>query len=775
MNFDREILPLFQESHHYKFLLQKLSEGIVFHAEDKSIQFANNAAIESLGHTLEQLEGKAPNAEWKIIKEDGTEYSTESLPAMIVFETGKEVINQVIGIYNTKNNEIKWFKVNAYPLRKKDNENGYGVFATFSKFTQEKKSQTLEKTISDKLQRAYIDLQQRQFAIDQHSIIAVTDLSGKIIYVNEKFCKISKFSEQELLGENHRIINSDYHARFFFEELYKTIYAGKIWHGEIRNKTKNGEIYWVDTTIVPLQDEKGALEQFIAIMTDITIQKNIQEELRFSEAKIRVLLESNTQAIIFLDSNKKIQFFNNVANRNSLLVFNRELAYGESIHKSILPEDIDSFDAAFKISLNGSVFTLEKPVNINNEDYWFELQFAPVKNEKDLIIGVLFTVNDINDRKQLHRELAQSELRFRTIFDQAPMGIALANSYSGIPVQVNQKFCEILGSDSDELTNIEFLNFIFPGDKEFYEENMNRLNSGKIKLFAIELRFIKKDGSLIWTHVTCVPLWNKDDKIRLNIRILIDITHRKKNEEELNQNLKELENLNNTKDKFFNIIAHDLRNPFSGIMGIAELLENQVMSDNSEFAEYLIKYLKMIQTSSKSAYNLLENLMQWAKSQTGEIRINAREIYLKNLVDASINIISSNAFQKNISVECEILSDEKVFADESIVNTILRNLLTNAIKFSYPNGKVIVSSNAKGEFLEISISDFGVGIAPNNIEKLFRIDSKFINPGTKNEKGTGLGLILCKEFTELHGGEIRVKSEIGKGSTFTFTLPKENF
>ena len=146
-----------------------------------------------------------------------------------------------------------------------------------------------------------------------------------------------------------------------------------------------------------------------------------------------------------------------------------------------------------------------------------------------------------------------------------------------------------------------------------------------------------------------------------------------------------------------------------------------------------------------------------------------------NWRDSNINIISSNAFQKNISVECEILSDEKVFADESIVNTILRNLLTNAIKFSYPNGKVIVSSKAKGEFLEISISDFGVGIAPNNIEKLFRIDSKFINPGTKNEKGTGLGLILCKEFTELHGGEIRVKSEIGKGSTFTFTLPKENF
>lgn len=151
----------------------------------------------------------------------------------------------------------------------------------------------------------------------------------------------------------------------------------------------------------------------------------------------------------------------------------------------------------------------------------------PRKNQNELVIGVLLTVNDINERKQLDRKLAQSELRFRTIFEQAPMGIALVNSYSGKPIQFNQKFSYILGYEYDEIFSKENLNLIHTDDTENFKKNMELLNSGKLKLLSMELRFLRKDKSIIWTNLTCLPLWTEEDKVRLNLRILIDITDRK--------------------------------------------------------------------------------------------------------------------------------------------------------------------------------------------------------------------------------------------------------
>jgi two-component system sensor histidine kinase/response regulator len=178
----------------------------------------------------------------------------------------------------------------------------------------------------------------------------------------------------------------------------------------------------------------------------------------------------------------------------------------------------------------------------------------------------------------------------------------------------------------------------------------------------------------------------------------------------------------------------------------------------------------LIRTSSKHAYNLLENLLQWARSQTGDISLNHQIISIKDPISDTISLVSGNAYNKNISIETDLVKDDFVYADIFMVSTILRNLLTNAIKFTNKNGKIIVSAKKKKGFLEISISDTGVGIAPMNLEKVFKIDFKLSSLGTNKEKGTGLGLILCKEFVEKQGGMIWVESELGKGSVFTFTL-----
>ena len=775
MNQDLNIENLLEDIEKYEFLLSSLSLGIVFHTKDKTIQFANPAALEILGITRDQITGLTSfDPRWKAVHEDGSEFQGKDHPSQIALTAGITTKNTIMGVFNPNLKENRWIRINSFPIRKKGKEEIVGAYSTFEDITDLKLAIKEESENAEKLKKANMDLLHKQFAIDQHAIVAVTDTNGIITYVNEKFCKLSKYSESELLGKNHRIINSGYHSKFFFQELYRTIHSGKIWHGEIRNRAKNGSFYWVDTTIVPLKDKNGNLEQFISIRTDITDQKKIEEKLRFSEAQIRALFDNNPQSILFIDKDRLIQFFNQIAKERSHFVFGKELAIGDSIYDFVASEDMADFNQNFNAALQGVIIQMEKSFRVNGEDYWFEFQFAPVLNESDLIIGVLFTTADINERKKIDKKLAESEIQFRTIFEQAPMGIALVDSITGAPIQVNEKFSKILGSTLEEVTSDTYLKMIYSEDLEFFLENMRRLNTGKIKLFSMEMRYFKPDGNLIWTYLTCVPLWTEKDTVRLNLRILVDITHRKRNEEDVNRYLTELENLNHTKDKFFKIIAHDLRNPFSGIIGISDLLEERLKTEDNEHSTELLKHIRMIQTSSKSAFNLLENLMQWARSQTGEISFSPQNISIKTTISTTLLLLSGNAFRKNIQISIEAVTDEKVYADESLVSTILRNLLTNAIKFSYPNGKIIVSTRTNNKFIEISITDFGVGIDKANLEKIFRIDSKFSKPGTENEKGTGLGLILSKEFTELQGGEIWAESEIGSGSIFTFTLPLAN-
>jgi signal transduction histidine kinase/streptogramin lyase len=240
-----------------------------------------------------------------------------------------------------------------------------------------------------------------------------------------------------------------------------------------------------------------------------------------------------------------------------------------------------------------------------------------------------------------------------------------------------------------------------------------------------------------------------------------------KNEElsELNQ---ELQRLNATKDKFFSIIAHDLRNPFNTILGLSEIfLSNYEKYDAAKTRSSIIS----IRETSSHAYELLQNLLIWARSQTGSLDFEPVGFNLREHVADSIELVASQAAKKNITVRSEIPDDCFVKGDINMTDTVLRNLLTNAVKFTSPEGDVSVSARKSGNRCEISVTDTGTGIAEENLQKLFRIDSKFTRKGTGLEKGSGLGLLLCKEFVEKHGGKIRVQSEAGKGSTFTFTLP----
>jgi two-component system, sensor histidine kinase and response regulator len=231
----------------------------------------------------------------------------------------------------------------------------------------------------------------------------------------------------------------------------------------------------------------------------------------------------------------------------------------------------------------------------------------------------------------------------------------------------------------------------------------------------------------------------------------------------------ELEKLNATKDKFFSIIAHDLKNPFEGIL----LVTKGLLSNLDQYpADVIRDHMELIVSATESGHKLLENLLAWSRSQTGGLDYNPVEFGLAETIRRNISLVSPQAKAKNIRILFEPLSDTRISADEDMFCHILRNLLTNAIKFTAGPGTITIEVSNTPESLRISVTDSGIGISKEDQERLFRIDGKIRSrPGTSNETGSGLGLILCREFLNMMGGTISVDSEPGKGSRFTFTLP----
>lgn len=513
------------------------------------------------------------------------------------------------------------------------------------------------------IQKAINTVLMRQSAIDQHSILTTTDLEGNILYVNERCCEISKYSREELIGKSHRIINSGYHSKFFFENLYSTLKKGEIWRGEIRNKAKDGSIFWVATTIVPIKDKEGNILEYFASRTDITHRKNMEEEL-FSSQQL-------------------------------------------------------------------------------------------LKEQNDKL-------------RHAQKEMYLMHSRYLDIFYLAPIGYCTINE-DGSLQEANLALMGKLDYSHLEITKLKIYDFILPEEHDMLNLFLKNVKeTGNPKSF--EVRMKKKNETIFWVQLELVSFTDNDGMSQYLIA-MIDISQRKQIEHTLQTYTQELEKTNKTKDKFFNIIAHDLRNPFAGIMSLSDIMQTSLVENNNEQASIFLKYTHMIFNSSKSALSLIDNLAQWAKTQTGNIAVNHRKVSFNFLVSITIPIVSGNAFNKNISIETDLTEEDIVYADEYLITTVLRNLLTNAIKFTHTNGKIVVSTKNKDGFFEVSVNDSGIGMNPQNLEKIFKIDSKFSNLGTNNEKGTGLGLILCKEFVELQGGRIWVTSNVGIGSTFTFTLP----
>lgn len=251
--------------------------------------------------------------------------------------------------------------------------------------------------------------------------------------------------------------------------------------------------------------------------------------------------------------------------------------------------------------------------------------------------------------------------------------------------------------------------------------------------------------------------------------ILFAFRELKKYSESLIASEARLRKMNNTKDKLFSIIAHDLRSPFQGYLGLIELLtENRAALSENEFSKLTVD----LDASAHNLYRLIENLLDWFKMQRGYLVCSPDCVDISALADHNISLVKYNALQKNITVVNSVPAGTSAYCDEMMINTVLRNLVSNAVKFSKHDGRINITAEDNGGYVHVSVADTGIGISPENLETIFDFEKKKVTKGTDGESSSGLGLLLCKDFVEENNGKIRVQSAPGEGSVFTFSLPK---
>ncbi|NOQ80323.1 MAG: PAS domain S-box protein, partial [Gammaproteobacteria bacterium] len=506
-------------------------------------------------------------------------------------------------------------------------------------------------TANNKLSETSKELNFQIKALNSHAIVSGTDVKGNIIHVNERFCEISGYSAEELIGQNHRVVKSDEHSKAFFIELWQTIASGEIWQGEIKNKAKDGHFYWVNATIVPLLNSQNKPFRYIAIRTDITRRKKMEEEINKSHRFLQSMTDAMGEGVYTLDQ------------------------YG--ICTSVNPE----FE-----HLTG----------------W----------KKEDIVG-----------QNLH-EL----IHFQTI--------------DGVFVPVHE--C--------------------PTHKS--------IKNG-IKYVSEDEYFTHINGTLFPVSIISVPLYENNEVVG-SVSIFQDISLRKTTEKALLEAKSQAEQASKDKSNFLANMSHEIRTPMNAIIGMSYLaLETNLNHEQRN-------YIEKVHYSAESLLNIINDILDFSKIEAGKLEIETIEFEFQEVINNIRNILSDKSKNHNIELSFDI--DKNIPAvligDALRLNQILINLANNALKFT-ENGNVVISAKLANLpenniiMIHFSVQDDGIGISPEQQSKLFKSFSQADTSTTRKFGGTGLGLTISHQLTELMGGKIWFESQLGVGSTFHFTAQFE--
>jgi PAS domain S-box-containing protein len=487
-------------------------------------------------------------------------------------------------------------------------------------------------------------------------------------------------------------------------------------------------------------------DKIIIVVDDQAISKNLEQKLSGSGYSVLVSSPDSKSALSLIEKN--------IA---SLAVISVKLE-----------SDLAGLDLAKTVKSNFNIPVIIICSHLNGETYSLAKKVNPVAYfTYPFDIENLFSTIEIGlTNHKLQEEIVDAHRKYEMAIKAGKSGVYEIDPTT-FEIDGDELLANIFGFSLQEVKAKGWSNLMPIEDYNKKREVLTDLLYGKIKSYSIEHRVIKNDGTIVWAISSGSLVKNSRGKVKI-VGTLTDITERKTAEKKLKEYSEELELLNSSKDKFFSIISHDLRNPFNSLLGFSELLANNIEDlDQQE----VIDSAKTLNKTAHNLFNLLTNLLEWSKLQNGNFKIEKSEVVLSEVINYNLDAFSESIRAKDIAIMRETEEEVKVFADRNMIDSAVRNLISNAIKFSRPGGIITVGCTSAGKIAELYVTDSGVGIPDEDKDKLFKLEKQFSTEGTNQEKGTGFGLLLCKDMIEKNGGSIKFKSKKDEGSTFIITLP----
>ena len=648
------------------------------------------------------------------------------------------------------------------------------TYETYFTFLDEKKKRIVVKSIdiTDKIhfeEGLKLSLKGLRDIISKSPLmICNIDKDGQILFVNSAFQKSFGFTEEELLSKSfYNLIEPSYLENNIFDLQSFTGDEIKSLGLPLINKDKIPALF--SCTFHTSRDNENRIQFFSCFLNEFREQKQDTEE-----SNLYLSLVNSAFDGIALGCEGRII----IANKSFAKIFGYN-SNTELVNKEII--ELASNDAILKVAEYFRLIERKKEVPTRfdflgkkKDGSSIHTELSTGSFESDNKIYIVMIARDVTERIRAQRAIKESEEKYRNIteniddflFTFERTGLALR------PIFCTSSIQKVTGYTQTEFLSDSklFLKAIHPSDFVSIKPKLINLMKSRIQLSGeFEFRIINKQGNVVWVRAKVNLVRSGTGRIQKIFGLVSDVSFRKRAEEELKKSTQNLIKLNETKDRFISIISHDLRTPFSSILGFTDLLANDEELTEDERKQYL----KYIQESSRSMLALVNSLLDWTRLQTGRIKFEPLKIDVSKVILDSVNALSGSAIQKGIEIVSSVNQSLYLFVDKSLITQVFNNLISNAIKFSNKGGFIRISNEAvnNSRFIKFSVKDTGVGIKNDDLTKLFSIDAKFTSEGTAGEKGSGLGLSLVKEIIEKHGGTISVVSEYGKGTEFIFTLP----
>ncbi len=729
----------------YRSLIENSSDTIFCVDEKGEYQFTNNLFASTFGKSPDYFVGKTF---WDIYSKEQADrrFSITSK----VFETGESDSFEV---------EVPLMEKTLYFLGKanpiKDDTGKVVLALVFSTdITKRLQSEQALKESEEKY---------RLLVENTNSGIFQTNLDGTFIQMNKATSEMAGYdSVEELMSKSADCLYANIEDR---EKLIALLALnGEVRNLEMQSLKKDGNIYWISMNAVVLKDKEGKSERVLGIVNDITERKNAENSLMEIESRYNLFVNTHTDLIFIKDEKLRYIMVNDATCR----------FFGKSREEMLFKTDYDLMDeAGAKVCeyTDNLVLGANSPVVSEehiDDRYYETTKFQLALNDNKMGLGSI--IRDITERKLVDEALQKSETLYRTLVENIPQKIFIKDLNSKY-LSINENFARDLQIQPEDIVGKSDFDLYPPEIASKYRaDDLRILENGQTENFE-EIYIV--DGKRTWVHTIKAPINDKNGNVTGLCGVFIDITERKQAEVEIQMKNVELGELNASKDKLFSIIAHDLRSPFNGFLGLTKIMAENM---NNITLEELQQISSSIQDSATNLFALLENLLEWSRMQRGISEFRPENCLIDSIVKQNLEFHSGFAKQKNILLMNNVVESIHVNADIRMLNTVFRNLISNAIKFTPSGGRIEIGAVIKPSegYTQIYIKDSGIGISEETIKKLFRIDEKVSHPGTAGEPSTGLGLVLCKEFIEKHDGKIWVESEEGKGSIFFFTLPKTN-